>query len=133
MFTGMKIDDPNTPWHLSHSDWSDKYMAERVERVANMLREKAKHVALNHIVVLVGHGDMNKRVLFNLLGIDANKVSTNLQNTSCSLLTLNPKENMTNLNFFNGGIRLIIRRNRKQEKNRYKKVRWLPRNTHDET
>ena len=100
-FTGMKIDDPNTPWHLSHSDWSDKYMAERVERVANMLREKAKHVALNHIVVLVGHGDMNKRVLFNLLGIDTNKVSTNLQNTSCSLLTLNPKENMTNLNFFN--------------------------------
>ena len=32
-FTAMAVDDENTPWHRSHSDWSDKYIDERVERV----------------------------------------------------------------------------------------------------
>ena len=100
-FTAMAVDDENTPWHRSHSDWSDKYIDERVERVAKMLRAKAERAPLDHILILIGHGDMNKRVMFYLLGIDTSKVTTNLQNTSCSLITIDPIKQMVCLNFFN--------------------------------
>ena len=100
-FTAMAVDDKNTPWHRSHSDWSDKYIDKRVERVGKMLRAKAESAPLDHILILIGHGDMNKRVMFYLLGIDTAKVTTNLHNTSCSLITIDPVEQMVSLNFFN--------------------------------
>tara|TARA_B110000090_G_C13372856_1_gene442784 strand:+ start:304 stop:2229 length:1926 start_codon:yes stop_codon:yes gene_type:complete len=102
-FMGMDVEDleldqysardhnRHHPWHTSHSDWNDRYINERLVKVADHLRHKAQHVPHDHIVVVVSHGDAIKRVLFNLLGLNLTKVTSNIQNTSCSMLTL-PKE-----------------------------------------
>ena len=100
-FTAMAVGDNNTPWHRSHSDWSEAYIEKRVQKVGRMLRAKAESVPLDHILILIGHGDMNKRVMFYLLGIDTAKVTTNLQNTSCSLISIDPAKQIVSLNFFN--------------------------------
>ena len=105
-FMEMDVQDPNVPWHTSYSDWNDKYITQRMTRVADMLREKAKTVPADHIVVLVGHGETNKRVLFNLLGIDLEQVTSNIQNTSVAMVTITPQAK-TMLNFFNRTAHLV--------------------------